>query len=80
MKKVFITIIVIIFLSSQAIIGANTVNKHTENNNRALEWTIMVYLNGDNALSAAQGVILEEISQNIRDIDKRISKLEKNTK
>jgi hypothetical protein len=63
MKKIFIIIIGIIFLSQQAIIGANTLNKQTENNNRALEWTIMVYLNGDNALSAAQGVILEEIRQ-----------------
>ena len=63
MKKISIIIIVIIFLSSQAIIGANNVNKQTGNNNKALEWTIMVYLNGDNALSTAQGLILEEIRQ-----------------
>jgi len=63
MKKIFILIIGIMFLSSPAIIGANTVYKQTKNNDRALEWTIMVYLNGDNALSAAQGVILEEIRQ-----------------
>ena len=64
MKKILIIVLVgVIFLSSQTTIGVNTISKQTENNNRSLEWTIMIYLNGDNVLSAAQGVILEEIRQ-----------------
>ncbi|MCK4902184.1 MAG: hypothetical protein KAS76_02420 [Thermoplasmatales archaeon] len=64
MKKILIFVLVgVLLLGTQAIIGANVVNKQTENSNRSLEWVIMVYLNGDNALSAAQGVILEEIRQ-----------------
>jgi len=50
-------------IASQAVIGANTINKQKVNDNRSLEWTIMIYLNGDNALSATQGVTLEEIRQ-----------------
>jgi hypothetical protein len=64
MKKILIFVLVgILLIGTQAIIGANVINKQTENSNRSLEWVIMVYLNGDNALSAAQGVILEEIRQ-----------------
>jgi hypothetical protein len=64
MKKILIFVLVgVLLLGTQAIIGANVVNKQTEDSNRSLEWVIMVYLNGDNVLSAAQGVILEEIRQ-----------------
>lgn len=63
MRKILIIALVgILLLGSQAIIGADNTTRKTENN-RSLEWAIMVYLNGDNALSAAQGVILEEIRQ-----------------
>ena len=62
-KKLIILIIGIILIGSQSIIGANTINIQKEDENRSLEWAIMIYLNGDNALSAAQGVILEEIRQ-----------------
>ena len=64
MRKFLLIILVgILLLSSQAIIGANEISYQKENTNRSLEWVIMVYLNGDNALSAAQGVILEEIRE-----------------
>ena len=62
-KFLVIGLVGILLLGSQAIIGANTVNRQTENTNRDLEWVIMVYLNGDNALSSGQGVLLEEIRQ-----------------
>ena len=58
-KKLVIVLVGIILIGSQSIIGANTINIQKENENRSLEWVIMIYLNGDNALSAAQGVILD---------------------
>jgi hypothetical protein len=64
MKKILIIALIgLLVINSQLIIGANKINRPTEKNNRDLEWTIMIYLNGDNTLSAAQGLILEEIRQ-----------------
>ena len=64
MRKKFITVLIVILLiGSQAIIAANTIYIQKEGNNRNLEWVIMIYLNGDNALSAAQDITLEEIRQ-----------------
>ncbi len=64
MRKILvITLIGVLLLSSQTIIGAKVISKQIEKTNRSLDWVIMCYLNGDNALSSAQGVILEEIRQ-----------------
>jgi hypothetical protein len=64
MRKILIIALVgILLLGSQTIIGAKYISKQTEKTNRSLEWVIMCYLNGDNALSSIQGVVLEEIRQ-----------------
>ncbi|KYK29248.1 hypothetical protein AYK20_06055 [Thermoplasmatales archaeon SG8-52-1] len=64
MRKILIIVLIgILLIGSQSIIGAEKITRQTEKNIRDLEWTIMIYLNGDNALSVAQGVILEEIRQ-----------------
>lgn len=64
MKKIFVIVLIgILVISSQAVIAVNNITRQKENSNRSLDWVIMCYLNGDNALSAAQGVILEEIRQ-----------------
>jgi uncharacterized protein YozE (UPF0346 family) len=61
-KYILIGLIGILLLSSQAIIGAASTQKQ-EGHNRSSEWVIMVYLNGDNALSAAQAAVLQELKQ-----------------
>jgi len=62
-KILIIALIGILVISSQAVIAVNNCTIQKENSNRSLDWAIMCYLNGDNALSSAQGVILEEIRQ-----------------
>jgi hypothetical protein len=42
---------------------ATTVVNETRPTNQAADWVLMVYLNGDNNLSAAQGQVLENIRQ-----------------
>ena len=67
MRKILIFVLIgILLFGSQTIVGVNNTSEKTEDSNRDLEWVIMIYLNGDNALSAAQGVILEEIRQEIQ--------------
>jgi len=64
MKKILIIAFIgVIFINSQVVMAVNNTTTQQENLNRSLEWVIMCYLNGDNALSAAQGIILEEIRQ-----------------
>jgi hypothetical protein len=64
MKKILIiTLIGIFVISNQTVIAVNNYTLQKENSNRSLDWVIMCYLNGDNALSSAQGVILQEIRQ-----------------
>ncbi len=64
MRKILIILLIgTLLISSQPIIGANNITRQTEKTNRDIEWVIMIYLNGDNALSAAQGIILEQIRQ-----------------
>ncbi len=64
MKKILIIALIgILFINSQVVIAVNNITSQKEDLNRSLDWVIMCYLNGDNALSAAQGVILEEIRQ-----------------
>jgi len=64
MKKTFlILLIVVLFIGNQLVFAENNIIIQNENSNRSLDWVIMCYLNGDNALSAAQGVILQEIRQ-----------------
>jgi len=64
MKKIIIIVLIgLLVASSQAAIAINDTTSQKENSSRSLEWVIMYYLNGDNALSAGQGAILQEIKQ-----------------
>jgi len=60
-RKIIIILITIFLLSS--IIGTYQAHSIYNENRQDFNWVIMVYLNGDNVLSAAQGQILEEIRQ-----------------
>ena len=64
MKKIFIILLIgVLVIGNQAAIAVNNIIQQKENTNRSLDWVIMCYLNGDNALSSAQGLISEEIRQ-----------------
>jgi len=60
-KKICCFILITIFISG---VGQATItNNDTRPTNRAADWVIMVYLVGDNNLSAAQGQVLQNIRQ-----------------
>ncbi|VVB59312.1 Clostripain family protein [uncultured archaeon] len=59
--KIGCFILIVVLLCS---VGQGTaIAKESSLTNQASDWVIMVYLNGDNNLSAAQGTILENIRQ-----------------
>lgn len=64
MKKTFLILLIgVLVIGNQLVFAEHNITIQNENSNRSLDWVIMCYLNGDNALSAAQGVILQEIRQ-----------------
>ena len=55
MKKILIIALIgVLFINSQVVIAVNNITSQKEDLSRSLDWVIMCYLNGDNALSAAQ--------------------------
>jgi len=62
MRKKIVFILLLVFLLSSGS-QANNYKRETKITSRDIEWVVMLYLNGDNVLSAAQGQILEEVRQ-----------------
>ncbi len=60
-KKICCILIITAFLSGVG--QATSTNNDTRPLDRSVDWTIMVYLVGDNNLSAAQGQVLQNIRQ-----------------
>lgn len=60
-KKIFCIILITALISGVG--QATIINTETRPTNEVAEWVIMMYLNGDNNLSAAQGQVLETIRQ-----------------
>jgi len=58
-KKICCVILITAFISGVG--QATIINNDTRPTNRAVDWTIMMYLVGDNNLSAAQGQVLQNI-------------------
>jgi hypothetical protein len=59
--KIGCLILIVVLLCSVG--QATTIAKESSVTNQASDWVIMVYLNGDNNISAAQGTLLENIRQ-----------------
>ena len=58
-KKICCCILITAFISGVG--QATIINNDARPTNRAMDWTIMMYLVGDNNLSAAQGQVLQNI-------------------